>query len=219
MILSGDLRAEDRLVQEELARQLGVSTMPVREALLKLSHEGFVDANPNRSFKIRRFSRDDVADVFWIQSTLVGELAARAAAIGSVELERSLSSTHEREVEALRAGNLDDAEQLNYDFHMAINEAAGSVAVLRILNDNLRFVPRHLYMRLGPPWIAQTERDHGAILDAILRKDSVAAREAASEHPKRAGNLLIAQFTEQGFWPSLDGQSGLRADGASSTFV
>jgi DNA-binding GntR family transcriptional regulator len=218
-ILFGELRPEDRLVQEDLAQQLGVSTMPVREALLKLSHEGFVDAYPNRSFKIRRFLRDDIRDVFWIHSTLVGELAARAAAGGSAELVRSLSRTYELEVKAMRAGNLDDAERLNADFHVAINEAGGSAAVLRLVNDNLKFVPRHLYVHLGQSWIAQSERDHAAILDAIRRKDAEAARKAAVEHPTTVRDFLIAQFTEQGFWPSLDGQNDPRADRVSSPHV
>ncbi|HEY7174354.1 MAG TPA: GntR family transcriptional regulator, partial [Micromonosporaceae bacterium] len=57
MILVGDLRSGDQVTQEKLAEDLGVSTMPVREALLRLSHEGFVQGGRGRSFRIAPTTR------------------------------------------------------------------------------------------------------------------------------------------------------------------
>ena len=57
MILTGEIAPETPVTQSEIARLLGVSTMPAREALLRLGAEGFLIASPNRSFTVRRIIR------------------------------------------------------------------------------------------------------------------------------------------------------------------
>src|SRR5207244_1357424 len=94
MILVGELPPGSRSSQDELARLLGVSTMPVREALLRLAAEGFVEASPNRSFTIVRTTQTDVRDIYWMHAMLAGELASRACARADIELPRTLRKIH-----------------------------------------------------------------------------------------------------------------------------
>ena len=77
MVIRGELVPEQRVTQEGLARMLGVSTMPVREALLRLAAEGMVKTSANRSFSILGTTENDARSVFWVYGMLEGELAAR----------------------------------------------------------------------------------------------------------------------------------------------
>src|SRR5689334_8388331 len=78
LIISGRVRPGDFLRTEPIAEAVGVSNTPVREGLLLLSGEGFVELVPRRGFMVSAFSRQDVRDIFWAQAALAAELAGRA---------------------------------------------------------------------------------------------------------------------------------------------
>lgn len=199
MILTGELAPGGRMTQDELARLLGVSTMPVREALLRLAAEGFLDVSPNRSFTVVRTTREDILDVYWVHSALAGELTRRACERADGELIATLRELHERCLEAMRSGALEGMEKANWAFHRAINAAAESPKLLLVLGVTLRFIPQGFYA-LVPEWGAASERGHEAILDAFERGDPDAARAAAAEHVRDAGELLVRYFTSKGYW-------------------
>src|SRR2546421_6975169 len=79
-ILDGRLPPGQRLKEEELARELGISRTPVREALLVLQTEGLVDAAPNRGAAVRSHDVDDLEDLYQLRALLEGYAARRAAA-------------------------------------------------------------------------------------------------------------------------------------------
>src|SRR5258708_8556195 len=78
MIMRGDLRAGEWLRQERLARELGVSHTPIREALKQLEVEGLVEHVPYRGVRVVEFSLNDVVDIYSMRYPLEG-LAAEAA--------------------------------------------------------------------------------------------------------------------------------------------
>ena len=78
-IMSGSLRPGTFVRLDETAAQLGVSITPVREALRTLRGEGLVQLEPNRGHVVAPFTRDDIADIFWLQGTIAAELASTAA--------------------------------------------------------------------------------------------------------------------------------------------
>jgi DNA-binding GntR family transcriptional regulator len=203
MILTGELRAGARMTQDELARLLGVSTMPVREALLRLAAEGFVDVSPSRSFSVVPTTRDDVRDVFWMHATLAGELTRRACAKAGDELLAELRDAEERFLDAKRPGDAAGMDRANWEFHRAVNVAAGSPKLLRVLRSTLRFIPQGFY-GLVPEWGGASEHGHEAILEAFASRDPEAAGEAAARHVEEAGEILIRFFTNSGYWTRPD---------------
>src|SRR5437867_6791605 len=78
-ILDGRLEPGSRLKEEELARELGISRTPVREALLMLQAEGLVDAVPNRGAMVRVHTPEDLDDLYQLRALLEGYAARRAA--------------------------------------------------------------------------------------------------------------------------------------------
>ena len=195
MILTGHLPPGEIVTQDRLADLLSVSTMPVREALLRLSHEGFVEARPNRSFQVARTSREDVEDVYRTHAFLAGELTARAAERGGPELAAELKALQQEWPEA----DVASLERINWQFHRAINHAAGSAKLLVFLRNTIRFIPEQFYVLL-PEWRDVSERGHREIGRAVARRDADNARRAAERHVEDAGRLLIAHFTETGYW-------------------
>src|SRR6478672_4058053 len=79
LIMSGRIRPGEFLRMEPIAEAVGVSNTPVREGLLLLNSEGFVQLVPRRGFVVASFTPQDVRDIFWAQAQLASELAARAA--------------------------------------------------------------------------------------------------------------------------------------------
>jgi len=87
-ILSGKIRPGDRLLQDELARQLGVSRQPVREALRRLQSEGLVVQTPQRGLLVREFTKADLQENYYLRQLLESEAAQSAAErITSAELQ------------------------------------------------------------------------------------------------------------------------------------
>src|ERR1700761_2971131 len=102
MILSRELQPGQRIKQAELAAMMGVSTMPVREALLRLVSEGMVIADSNRSFTVAATTTPQgIRDIYWIHASLAGELASRAWDKRNPELIDNLKQQHENYLAAL----------------------------------------------------------------------------------------------------------------------
>jgi DNA-binding GntR family transcriptional regulator len=200
MILSGRLKPGDKITHDELARRLDVSTMPVREALLRLSYEGLIDAQRNRSFRVAQLTRQDLADVYWMHSLIVGELDARAAERADAKLIHDLREIHARWALLGNEGDPAELQALNENFHDLINRAADAPKLLIMFRNNLRFIPEHYFAALVPGWSSASIRNHEAILDAMERRDPVRARRAAEEHVKEAGAMLATSFDDAGYW-------------------
>ena len=199
MILSGELGPGERVTQEDLAAMLGVSTMPVREALLKLTASGLVEASPNRSFRVVRTTTDDVRDSYWMHAMLAGELTRRACEREGKGLAPELRTLEQRYVTAAKDGNLEQLEEANWLLHRSINQAAKSPKLLFMLKATLKFIPDGWYPQISG-WVSMSEAAHDDIISAFENNDPNAAAKAAADHVFEAGQMLIAHFSKTGHW-------------------
>jgi len=199
MILGGEFAPGQRMTQEELAEMLHVSTTPVREALLKLSAGGLVEASANRYFRVVQTNADDVRDMYWMHAVLCAELTRRACENRTDELVTSLKIFERRFREAVKSGDVAELNDSNWQFHREINVAAQSPRLLFMLKTTLRFIPDDLYPEISE-WGPSSVTAHYAIVAAIEACDANAAADAASEHVRNGGELLIERLTKQGLW-------------------
>jgi DNA-binding GntR family transcriptional regulator len=204
MILTGQLPAGVRTTQAELARLLGVSTMPVREALLRLSSEGFVEMVPNKSFTVVRTSRQDIHDVYAVHAVLAGELTRRACRNATPELVDNLTRAALECTHAVTHHDEEGGDRANWSFHRLINEAAQAPKLAILLRSTVRFIPNSFYS-LVPAWAQVSDVGHRKILTAIETGEADAACEAAHEHVLEAGQLLISSFSTSGYWTVPNG--------------
>jgi DNA-binding GntR family transcriptional regulator len=199
MILVGELPPGERLTQDILADRLGVSTMPIREALLRLVPEGLVEVTSGR-FSVVRSEAGDILDAYWIHARLAGELTERSCRIDSSgRLAAKLHAINDDYLEAASRNDRTRMEELNWDFHRGINTAAQAPKLLLILRTVLRSVPDGFYSLLDG-WAEASKRGHGDILDAFDAHDARAAGAAARDHVIEAGQLLRERFWDHGIW-------------------
>lgn len=191
LVLTGQLRSGQFVRVDRIAEELEMSVTPVREGLLALRGEGFLELAPRRGFVVAELTEDDVRDMFWVQARLAGELAARATERLDAEQLDVLVELQGRINAALERGDLDEVEQCNHAFHRTINLAARSPKLSWFLRTATRYVPNRFYHRIGG-WPDASRHDHTSVLDALRNKDAEAVRRAMEEHIVHAGQLLIA---------------------------
>ncbi|EOD59070.1 GntR family transcriptional regulator [Amycolatopsis vancoresmycina] len=178
-ILTGRLRPGDRLVERELAEALGVSRVPVREAIRSLEAEGFLVVQSPRRVVVRQLARVDVEELFDVREALeglaAGLAAARAGAAELKRLERALA-------DAARATARGDAARitvLNSRFHDEIVAIAGNAllsTMLQPLEGRLRWLTSQ-----NEHW-AELLDEHRRLYDAIASGDAERAKASAVEH-------------------------------------
>lgn len=190
LVLTGQLKAGEFIRVERVAEELDMSVTPVREGLLALRGEGFVELAPRRGFVVAALSEADVRDLFWVQAQIAGELAARATGrIDAAEIDR-LAALQDELVTALARNDLDVVERCNHAFHRVLNLAAGAPKLTWLLRTATRYVPQRFYHRVGG-WPDASMHDHAAILDGLRLADPEAVRAAMEQHIAHAGELLI----------------------------
>lgn len=193
LIVSGQLLPDEPLQIDEIADLLGISTTPVREALLTLKAEGFVDSVRRQGFRVHPTTPEDIRDVFFVHAEVSGELAARAVAIISDDQIRELQSLHHEMIAASLREDMSALERLNYAFHRTLHLVVDAPALHRIVGQCAKYVPRHLYASIGG-WPEATTSEHTAIIEAVQARDADAARRATREHLMHSGELLADHF-------------------------
>jgi len=190
-IVSGRLRAGDRIDLDEAAAELGTSRTPVREATLALQHEGLVQIAPRSGVTVVGLRRRDVEDNFALMATLSGTAAGWAAERMTTEQIEEVRALAER-VRAAAAGGQDLAGP-NFLFHRAVNRASDSVRLLTLLRQTGRIIPTDFF-HLVPEQSTCALPEHDEIVAALAARDAAGARRIAEEHLVTAGRLLVARM-------------------------
>jgi DNA-binding GntR family transcriptional regulator len=176
-ISDGRLGPGSRMVERELAAELGVSRVPVREALRMLETEGFVQVIPRRGVVVKRLSRHDVEELFDVREALEVLATSRAAVHAQPdELSETRRILDEGDV-ALTLGDIASAQQSNESFHDAV--------VTMAHNDLLAGILEPLQGRLH--WLFRQNEDVGE----LVREHRGLYAAIASGDPEQAGRLAI----------------------------
>lgn len=207
LIMSGELREGDFVRLDRIAAEMDISVTPVREGLLLLRGEGFVVLEPRRGFMVAPLSPHDVADLFFVQASIAGELAARAAhAITDADLEQ-LEGVQQALSEAVERGDSDAVVHLNHQLHRAVNLRAASPKLTWFLSLAVRYVPSRFFASIEG-WEEASAHDHASLIKALRAGDADAARSAMEDHIRHAGELLVSHLVKVGATPPAPAPSG-----------
>ncbi len=183
-ILSGRFSPGERLAEEHLAKELGISRTPIREALHKLESEGLIKPLATRGFIASHDSREDVEELFEIRAVLEGyALRVICERISDEVLDR-LGETIRRAEEAVQAGSLDDVFQWNTRFHDLLHELITDKHRLYHQMVTMRqYVLRHRKHTLGYRDGGRRTLDgHRKILLALRLRDADLCERVMREH-------------------------------------
>jgi DNA-binding GntR family transcriptional regulator len=204
LIMSGAVRPGEFLRMERIAEAVGVSNTPVREGLLALSSQGFVRQIPRRGFVVAPFTQQDIRDLFWAQSILAGELAARAAKNMSLGQIARLEQIQQDYDLAAAKQDFQALDKLGHAFHREVNLAADSTRLAMLLGSVVRTMPQHFYSTIAGMIEASVD-DHPLIIDALRRKNASKAKRLMESHVAEGAERLITSLEKGGIWAeSLD---------------
>jgi len=210
-ILSGRLKPGERLVEERLADEFGVSRNPVREAIRVLASEGLVEVTARRGASVASLSEQEARETIEVRALLEGQNARLAARRHDKDVLQRIEVVLNKGTEAVAAGRYELLSDLNQQFHHELAEA-GKNRVLSDLLKRLRERTAMLFSPADPERQARTWEEHAAILRAIINRDERAAATLAAEHVMRAGSDFLA-----GLLMTIDEPSPLPASSHPST--
>ena len=196
-IISGKLGPGERLMEIQMAEEMGVSRTPVREAIRKLELEGLVVMIPRKGAYVAGLSLKDIADVFEIRGALEGlaaELAAERITEEELEeLERHLIKYSEE----TETGNLSKVVETDTDFHSLIYKASRNNRLSQIINNLREQIQRFRTTSLSYPGRMKIAlEEHRKIVEAISMRDGELARKIAQEHIENAENSMMSMVQQ-----------------------
>ena len=198
-VLSGDFNQGQRLTEEYLARQLGVSRTPVREALHRLESEGLIKKLETRGFCIPRDSREEMEDLFDIRAALEGYAIRLVCKCISDETVAQLNGFIEKAEDALRSNNTAEIFEYNTQFHDTIHGViAHRPRYHSLIVDMRKYVLRYRKDTLHYLEAAKRTIDgHRKILLALSLKDPDLCEGMMREHVQAAKEDALQKTTEQ----------------------
>lgn len=187
-ILDGEFRPGQWLRQQRIADALGVSQMPVREALKALATQGVVEYLPYRGARVVGFSAADVSDLY-AQRSFLEARAARAAARSITDDQLGQLRTVYAEMQGQSPSGLSQNSLLNRRFHQIIYVATGRDYLIHALDQIWSAFPTMMMSyfaqtatRESAVKAAQDLEQHGAILDALERRNGSQAERLMRQH-------------------------------------
>ena len=192
LILDGAIAPGQQVTIQGLARAFGVSAMPVREALKRLSAAGALTVVAGRSMGIPPLSRERLADLRDVRLELEGTATVWAARNIGLDEIAALDREFEHLERALRDGDPKEFLRANHAFHFVVYGAAGSLTMLTLI--------RHLWLQVSPYFnllhasgnYVSANVQHRAIVDALKRGDGKQARRAVRADIQGSYEVLAA---------------------------
>jgi DNA-binding GntR family transcriptional regulator len=198
-IMSGAFAPGEHLRQEDVARRLGISRGPAREALNRLAAEGLVRLRPRRGYVVEALDIEEVEDIFELRMLLeerASVIATQKRTSQDVEaLEQIL-----RDLDALDMQDGNDIarfSELNRLFHSRLFEVSGRKHLCRLLSQLRDSVERYVRFSVSPdtrksePYISG---DHRRIFEAFRDGDAAAAGAISREHCQKVHRLILKKF-------------------------
>jgi DNA-binding GntR family transcriptional regulator len=197
-LLNGEWRPGQRMVEQTLAAELGVNRNPVREALLKLAGEGFLERQPGSGCRVMHIGLDQLTHLYEARAaieTAAARLAARR--LTPAQLER-LRAEHELIQRLTRLGQEEDLFEAEQRFHGMLVQFSGNPVLMHMWEQCRVLELTRLVFRLIPPTPRRTafgtqritHRGHARVVDALSKGDPDDAARAVDLHARQSIRYL-----------------------------
>ncbi|GGL04738.1 GntR family transcriptional regulator [Streptomyces flaveus] len=182
-ILGGEMSPAQRLVENELAEQFGVTRASVRAALIDLAGEGLVERIPNRGSRVRVVTVEEAVAITECRMVLEGLCAAKAAVEATDDQLTELAEIGTAMGKAVADGEPMTYSGLNQELHAKIRQFSGQQVAVELLERlNAQLVRHRFQLSLRPGRPQQSVNEHLAMIEAIRARDPQAADAAARAH-------------------------------------
>jgi DNA-binding GntR family transcriptional regulator len=199
LVLTGKLRSGDRVDRNEIANDLGLSRVPIQEAVVQLEHDGILSTQYHRGAYVERFDESVVREHHELYGLLSGIASARAAVDGRPRTLDQLAVL----IEAMRTSKESRAfQEAAFQFRRVINDEHAGPRLQAAIRASQTFIPRGFWLaylknhdEMLPYYEAETAAIHG--------RDPDAARAACVERAEVMGRVMLGELVRRGvFKPS-----------------
>jgi DNA-binding GntR family transcriptional regulator len=195
LVIAGEYRSGERVRQDEIATELGVSRIPVREALIALEREGWVTVEPHRGAFVNGIDADFVRDHFELYGAIVALMARRCVERADDEAVARLLAAAARVVDG--PADPEAFNDLTYRYVDALEAAAAAPRLTSMTRVMVNLYPGNFFA--GVPGAMEVQRDGvAAIAAAIADRDEVRAAAECERLLRRHGEVLTAALLERG---------------------
>jgi DNA-binding GntR family transcriptional regulator len=186
-ILNGEFQPGDRIVESALARELGVSQAPVREAIRDLVLLGFLETEPYKGTRVRSFTPEELYEVYIVRAALESVAARQAATRITEDDFDELRAILDEMIETGKQGDYRETSRLNVAFHEVIMQASGNKLLYQLWK-NIEFARWTVVTSLRSYLpLEDLARRHEILLEALLSRDPETAMKAMQHHIEDLG--------------------------------
>lgn len=195
-IINGNIRPGERIVETRIAKELGVSQAPIREALRELELMGLIETVPFQGAFVKKLSKKDLWDTYQVRALLEG-LAAKEAAlkITKRELDR-LEELTKRMESASQRGRVKEFVELNIAFHRQILEASGNKLLYKLWNIVHLGQWTSITTQITQRSLPELAERHELILEKLKVQDALGAEQSAQHHIQEMMEDILENFEE-----------------------
>ena len=197
-ILKGSIIPGTRMMEVELAEEMGVSRTPIREAIRKLEKEGLVTIEPRRGAYASMISTEDMVEILEVRQDLEGLAAYFAADRMTEDKMEELRKESDSYNDAVRRGNMEDMIKHDTRVHHIIVESCRNKILVQMIEQLQELVLRFRYIYYDNFRRAENmPEEHEAIVAAIAEGNADKARAAADIHIDRLKELVVKEGVQQ----------------------
>jgi DNA-binding GntR family transcriptional regulator len=194
LVLTGKLRSGDRVDRNEIAQDLGLSRVPIQEAVVQLEHDGILSTRYHRGAFVERFDESVVREHHELYGLLNAIASARAAADASPPVVAQLDAA----VETMRASKGSRAfQEASWQFRRVINDEYAGPRLQAAIRASQTFIPRAF-------WLAKLDNHDEMLpfyeteLEAIRRRDCDSARSACVDRADVMADIMLSELVRRG---------------------
>ncbi len=210
LLLSGKLEAGSSVSEQKLAKELGSSRTPVREAMNQLTAEGLLEQSPNGGMIVAQLGREDIIELYELREALevyaVGKIAR--SSLRPIDRDRLQSLVDEisvfpKELEKSSKDSLDEAQMhrllaCDLGFHALLMSLAFNSRMQKSVNETRLLIGVFAIRRAGHDReaLAKIQNYHQNILDAIVKQDKEAAMRELAEHIQESQRERVNEYDQ-----------------------
>ncbi len=196
LIFDGRLRPGERIPQEQIAQALGVSRIPVREALIALEREGWVTIEMHRGAFVNALDEQAARDTYGLFGVVYGFAVRRAIGRERTDLASQLDGIVEH---LRRTESPAEIQRLTIAFHAAIVDAAASPRIKVVLRAMSGLLPGNFF-ELVPGAIDIERKGLATIASAVVGRNADKASDGYERMMHKQGELVVQLFAERGLF-------------------
>lgn len=198
-ILSGQYEPLQRLVADQVARELGTSVIPVREALRRLESEGLVEMEPYVGARVAAVREADLEELFEIRKALEPLLARSAVPGVTPEALRDLEALCDEMDACVAAGDMLQYSRINFRFHKRIYDLSAWKTLYGIVQSVWDKSARSRWVfTLAPSQAVESQAEHRAMIEALRQGDAQGLEDLAARQKERAFQLYLTALRQRG---------------------